>query len=160
MPPEALKPTLARRECAAMAASMAFAAAGVAETGVLPVLVLMKSTPSSSAITLALLINAASRSSPDSRISLSVSAGWARRTAATNAEQAARWPAAQARQGSTRSISSPPAAAMAALSASASSRSSAPCGKLATAATRTAGSSAPRARATKRGQTQTAATLP
>mmetsp|Transcript_6590 Transcript_6590/g.27258 ORF Transcript_6590/g.27258 Transcript_6590/m.27258 type:complete len:266 (-) Transcript_6590:8741-9538(-) len=99
-------------------------------------------------------------SSPDSMMTLSVSGRLAKRTSDRNSLTSLTWPANSARQGSTTSTSLPPAWAMAATSASARGRSSAPSGKLATAATLIVVASAARAWPTKRGQTQTAATGP
>ena len=144
-----------------MALSITRAASGVAPLGVLPVLVFKKSTPASSPSWQACWISAGVFNSPDSMISLRVLPAQAWRTAASSAVMARRSaasPPCKARQGSTRSISSPPAWMMALASASATAaKSSPPLGKLATAAMRMWAGSSARACATNRGQTHSAA---
>ena len=161
MPPEALKPArCAACGCAAMAPSMVRAASGVALTAVLPVLVLMKSAPASSAKRAAWAISALLRSSPLSRMTLSVCPAQAPRAACSNRVTAASSPASRLFQGSTRSTSCAPARTMVSVSRSARSTSALPSGKLATAATAICAGSRLLAKPAKRGQTQTAATGP
>ncbi len=156
MPPEGLKPTRPRASArAAIAPSSTRAASGVALRAVLPVLVLRKSAPWSSAMRQAWAMRAASASSPVSRMTFSVRPSQARRTACSSAPA---W--AKSRYGKTTSTSCAPASTMAAVSRTARCTSGLPSGKLATAATRIAAGSCARACAASRGHTHTAATCP
>ncbi len=161
MPPEALKPTRDLVDASdAITRSITPAACGVALTGDLPVLVFRKSAPSASARRAARSIAASSRSSPVSRITFIVRLAPPRRAARSTATQAASSPSSNARYGNTTSTSCAPACTMVSTSRSVRATSVEPSGKLATAATLTAGGTRSRASRANRGHTHTAATAP
>src|SRR5499427_1867055 len=161
-PPATLTPT--RRPVASAksraADSITSAPGGVAAGVTLPVEVLMKSAPASMASQAARAVLSRVASSPVSRITLRCAVPHASRTARTSSYTCAYRPARNAPRSMTMSTSSAPAFTASATSASLTASEARPDGNaVATEATATPlPASSARARATRSGYTQTAAT--